>query len=285
MNDVYWRFRRSDDMELIIGGDSSPFRILSMSGIDTLKPEIYTKKRAHGDGSIVTSKRMPSREFSLTAELLDATRNQAYRDIINRFFSHRFTYDVTISYINEPRIAPGCELIQAKCPSGNIYVPLKPSITMLSPGGFFLSTDSFGKDIGGSRGCAAFPYINLVGSVSPVGVYEYKGSATITNDGDVEAYVKAVITFRGDVVNPKLTMGDRYIRVLDSFTIGDTLTIDSSERRIRKNGVSIDTRMEKGSSWDKLVFQVGENVLHYDADEGNNLMVVHVYFSKRYVGV
>lgn len=278
-----WVFKRSDGRELVFGNDT--FQILEMNGIDTLKPELFSKKKARGDGNIITGKRMPAREFSVTAELFDAKENAKYRSVLNSFFSHRYTYDVTITYINEPRYVAHCELMLYQCPTKNVFYPLKPKITMLAPDGYFLSVDSFGQDIAGTRGGAGFPYVNLVNKTFAFGIFEFKGNATFENDGDVEAYVKASITFRGNVVNPKLIMGESYVKVIDTFVPGDILVIDASDKSLTKNGVNIDNRLEKGSKWLNLTFDVGENLLSYDADSGNNLMMVRVYFNKRYLGV
>lgn len=278
-----WIFKRSDGKELVFGNDV--FSILKMNGIDTLKPELFSKKKARGDGNIITGKRIPAREFSVTAELFDAKDNQKFRPILNSFFSHRFTYDVTVCYINEPRYVANCELLQYSCPTGNVFYPLKPTVTMLAPDGYFLSVDSFGQDIAGTRGGIGFPYVNLVNKTFAFGIFEFKGSASFENDGDVEAHVKAVITFRGEVINPRLIMGDSYVKVLDSFVPGDVLVIDASDKSLTKNGTNIDTKLEKGSKWANLTFAVGENLLSYDADTGNNLMMVRVYFNKRYLGV
>lgn len=73
--------------------------------------------------------------------------------------------------------------------------------------------------------------------------------------------------------------------MLDTFVSGDVLVIDASDKSLTKNGENIDTQLEKGSKWAYLTFDVGENLLSYDADSGNNLMMVRVYFNKRYLGV
>ena len=278
-----WVFKRSDGKELVFGNDA--FSILEMKGIDTLKPELFSKKKARGDGNIITGKRIPAREFSVTAELYDAKQNAMFRPVLNSFFSPRYTYDVTICYINEPRYVANCELLQFSCPTKNIFYPLKPTVTMLAPDGYFLSVDAFGHDIASTRGGMGFPYVNLVNKTFAFGIFEFKGNATFENDGDVEAHVKAVITFRGEVQNPRLIMGDAYVKVLDTFVSGDVLVIDASDKSLTKNGENIDTRLEKGSKWAYLTFDVGENLLSYDADSGNNLMMVRVYFNKRYLGV
>ena len=278
-----WIFRRSDGKSLTFGDDT--FAILKMKGTDDLKLEVFKKNKAVGDGDIITGYRIPSRELYVQAEVIDHRLGSVLRDRITRFFNPRYTYDVYITYTGEQRYARECSLLRFTCPEGNIHEPIRPEVTMLYPDGFFISVDEYGKNIASIRGGSGFPYVNLVGSTRPFGVYNFEQNVHIYNDGDADTYCKAVITFSGDVTNPKIVCGDAYVKVLDVFQSGDRLELDTYAKTAIKNGQNISVRVDKGSRWNDMVFVVGDNTISYDADAGSNLMAVNVFFNKRYLGV
>jgi len=278
-----WVFKRSDGKSMTFGDEA--FAILAMSGIDEVKPEIFRKKKARGDGDVITGYRLPARDLMCKAEIVDSRLNGAMRSVLNSFFSHSYTYDVYITYINETRYAKGCRLMRFHCPTANVYEPIKPQVNMLNPDAYFLSVDEFGKNIASTGGSFGFPYVNLAGKTTPFGVFLFARNVEIFNDGDAEAFPKAVFTFRGEVTNPSVGMGSSYVKVIDTFVEGDTLIMNAADKSITKNGLNISTKLDKGSRWNDLVFQIGDNSISYDAEYGNNLLDVTIYFNKRYVGV
>lgn len=283
MSTPKWVFKRSDGKVMTFGDGT--FAILAMSGIDEIKPEIFRKKKARGDGDVITGYRLPARDLMVKAEIIDNRLNDAMRTVLNSFFSHSYTYDVYITYTGETRYAKGCRLMRFYCPAANVYDYIKPQVNMLNPDAYFLSVDEFGKNIAGTGGSFGFPYVNLVGSSTPFGVFLFARNVEIYNDGDAEAYPKAVFTFRGEVTNPYVSMAGSYVKVVDTFVEGDTLIMNAADKSITKNGANISTKIDKGSRWNDLVFQIGDNTISYDAEYGNNLVDVTIYFNKRYVGV
>lgn len=278
-----WIFKRSDGKTLTFGNDS--IAILYMKGIDELKVEVFKKKRAVGDGDIITGYRIPSRELEIGGEVVDPRMNKNMREIMNSFFSQRYTYDVYITYLGEQRYAKSCRLLRYKCPPKNINIPAQPVVNMLCEDGYFLSIDEFGENLASTFGGSGFPYVNLVGKSRPFAYFLFGADVEINNDGDADAHCKAVITFRGSVVNPYIKKDGSFVKCLDSFSIGDTLVINSYDKSITKNGVNISAKVDKGSRWNDLVFKIGANTIGYDADAGNNLMDVTIYFNKRHLGV
>lgn len=278
-----WIFRRSDGKTLSFGDDT--FGILKMKGTDDLKLEVFTKKKAVGDGDIITGYRVPSRELYIKAEIFDHRLNEKMREVLTRFFNPKYSFDVYITYTGEQRFARRCSLLRFYCPEANVHEPIKPEVTMLYPDGYFLSVDEFGQNIASIRGGRGWPYVNLVGKSGPFGIHAFSRTVQVYNDGDAEAYCKAVITFAGEVTNPRILSGDAYVKVLDVFVAGDRLELDAFEKSATKNGQNISVKVDKASRWNDLIFAVGDNTIAYDADFGNNLMNVNVYFNKRYLGV
>jgi len=279
-------YKRSDGQSMTFG-DGGLFRIPAngMKGFGKLKPELFSKKRAVGDGNIITGKRIPARELELSAELSDARLNASMRKVLTSFFNPEYTFDVYVTYMNEQRYAKGCSLQEFDAPTDNIYKKLKVKIIMLHTEAYFLSVDEFGKNIAATKGGRGFPYVNLVGKTFPFGAFEFSRNVQVNNDGDVRTYCKAVFNFTGEVTNPRIIKGASYVMAKATFRAGDVLTIDASDKSILLNGENVSTIVEKGSRWNDMVFERGDNTIGYDADAGSNLMSVTIYFNKRYLGV
>ena len=98
------------------------------------------------------------------------------------------------------------------------------------------------------------------------------------------AYCKAVFTARGEVVNPKLTAGSGYVRVLATLAAGDVMVVDGRTRSVAINGQNVSAKLDRQSSFDGIVFALGSNTVGFGADVGANLLEVYVYYNKRYMG-
>ena len=153
------------------------------------------------------------------------------------------------------------------------------------PEGYWLSSDSFGKNI---AGCWMVVRVGLdsAGRVRDgiYGIYSYAGTVYLDNDGDAEAYCQAVFTAQGTVTNPKLIAGDGYVRVLTTLAEGDVMIIDGKTKAVTVNGVNVATLVDKASSFAGIVFGIGTNNIGFTADVGSNVVAVTVYYNKRYMG-
>lgn len=276
-------FTRSDGATFTFGTEDMP--ILEFSGIGKITPEIFTKKKPIGHGSIITGMRLPEREFGIKADLIRQSRKEAVLREMNSFFNPTYTFDVEITYMGVSRKAVDCRIRSFDAGSGNYYAPLKPSITMLCEEAFFLSVSEYGKDIAGATGGFHFPYHPTAEDPIIFGLYAFANGATLSNDGDVETYIKARFVMTGDAINPRIMTGDSYVKVLDTFVAGDVLVIDASNRTVTKNGQNISTRIDKGSRWTDMVLTRGYNQVQFACDSGSNNLSCYVYFNNRYLGV
>ena len=62
----------------------------------------------------------------------------------------------------------------------------------------------------------------------------------LDNDGDVDTYCKAVISANGEVTNPKITINDNYVRIIDTMQENDIIIIDFTQNppTVKKNGIN-----------------------------------------------
>ena len=277
-------FLREDGETLTFGDPDFP--ILSMEGIGKIAPEVFTRKKAVDHGSLITGYRIPEREFTIQAEAIDANANRESLSVLNRFFNPVYIFDVTITYLGDSRTARGCRIRKFDDGAGgNIHKPVLTSVTFLYPDAFFLSTDEFGQDIAGVRGGLVFPYRHVSNTPMAFGVLAFGGRVQIYNDGDVPTYVKAKFVFTGTCTNPSIHKGDAYVKILGTFSAGQTLVLDAYEKSAKLNGTNVSTKVEKGSRWNELTLDLGDNVISYDADFGSNNVSVYIYYSKRYLGI
>ena len=85
-------------------------------------------------------------------------------------------------------------------------------------------------------------------------------SATVTNAGTFSALPIIEATFTGAASEFKVTLGTKYVRVVDSFVLNDTLKIDTGTGAVLING----TRAMDKLDWQNSVFfelAVGNNTL------------------------
>ncbi|MEA4928513.1 MAG: phage tail family protein [Candidatus Limiplasma sp.] len=274
--------RRSDGR--IFSIDDLLWRLTAVSGLDKPNIEIYTQKAAIGAGDLITGERVGSRAIDITATTRKPELNDVSRRAATSFFTPGRTYDVYVTRYGSQRYAADCRLDSIEIPTDNQYSPITLKLSLLCPEGYFLSADSFGKNIAGVTERAGWPYVALSGYGRICGVYAYAGTVYLDNDGDAEAYCKAVFIAKGSVVNPKLIAGNGYVRVLCTMADGDVLLIDGKTKSVTLNGVNAATMLDKASSFSGIVFGLGTNSIGYTADVGSNVLAVNVYYNKRYMG-
>ena len=206
------------------------------------------------------------------------------RRVITSFFTVSQVYAIYVSRYGEQRYAVGCHLDEADVPTENPCKPITLKLSFLMPGGYFLSVDSFGKNIASIEGRAGYPYLSPENLGRVYGVYAYASTVSLENDGDAQAYCKAVFTALGTVVNPKLIAGGGYVRVLCTLARDDVLVIDGYAKSVMLNGVNVSTKLDRASNFSGIVFAVGTNTVGFTSDIGSNMLAVNVYYNKRYMG-
>lgn len=276
------KFVRSDGRELLV--DDSTWGITGIKGLD--KPEItlFTQKAAIGDGDPVTGSRVGARpiEVSLTAK--SAVLNDILRRAATSFFTLGRTYDIYVYRYGEPRYAQGCYLEDLDIPTEKQQKRVSADISFLCPSGYFLSVDSFSKNIAAIEPRCGYPYVALADYGRIIGLYSFASTVYLDNDGDTDTYCRAVFVSRGDVTNPKLLAGDGYVRIIGTLVEGDVLIIDGYTKRVTLNGVNISNQLDKESSFTGITFAIGTNSVGYTADIGSNLLDVYIYYNKRFMG-
>jgi len=281
MNDITVTWVRGDRRTFSL--NSGAMGLVSAEGLDSPAVEVFTQKAAVGDGDLVTGARVGSRMLEFTLKARHASLNDVLRRTVSSFFTASQPYAIYVTRNGIKRYAAGCRLEGAEIPLENPYKPITAKLSFLMPEGYFLSSDSFGKNIAGIELRCGYPYAAPAGRGRIYGLYTYAETVYLDNDGDAEAYCKAVLTAKGTVSNPKLTAGDGFVRVLCTMAEGDVLIINGKTKSVTLNGANASAKLDKASSFDGIVFAVGTNGIGFTADMGSNLLDVYVYYNKRYL--
>ena len=90
------KFIRDDGLTLNI---TDYFKIISIEGLGTITQEIFTEKRAVGDGDIITGTRVSSRTVTITACNDYAGQFDTSREKINSFFNPKNSFKMYVTYL------------------------------------------------------------------------------------------------------------------------------------------------------------------------------------------
>lgn len=259
-----------------------------------LPHSVSVQENGSYDGGVVTSRRIGSVDRSVRAELANPDDNARMRMEAIRFFSPKHTYEAHLTYQGRTLWCAG-EQYAFKCDTGNVYQPVAFDWTILCPMPYLLSEDDFGKDVALIKGKFGFPYHSVVQS-TPGGVYKrgfvmgayaFDKVVDITNDGDVTTYPRVVISASGTVENPRISIGQKFVRYVGTLQANDQLVIDFEHRppRVMLNGKNAMNKVDRASSFTSFQIDVGDTTFEYDADSGENVMSVSLYYRKRYLGI
>lgn len=277
------KFIRSDGKEFYI--NDKTLRITKLDGFGSLENTITTEDNATLDGSNYVSEKIGEKDRTIEFVIRDRKLNNTMRDIARSFFTPKYNFECHVNYNGIQKWCRG-RLYQPNISTGNIYSYITISIVLLCNEPYMFSEDDFNKDIAGISGGIEFP-LELVENGIEFDTYEFANEVTIINDGDFETYCKVLMEFNGEVVNPKLILGDYFVRLLDTMQDNDKLEIDLTVKplSIKKNGENIIRLVDRMSNFDQIKFDVGESTIGYGADSGDNNMSVNIQYNKRYQGL
>jgi len=261
--------------------------VTELEGVDAPKVEIFTEKKAVGDGDVVTGKRVASRNIQIKAASRILELNEQMRSLASAFFNPSYTFDVEIIYGSFSRTGRNCELKALALPTANLYKRFEITMTMFAPNGYLESGGLFGRDIASVTARLGWPWVSVAGVGFLYSKFNFAKTIEVNNDGEAPTFIRAVFTVKGTdtVENPKLFKDDAYIRILTALNPGDEMEIDTENRIVRINGENALHLVDKMSSWQGMRMDAGMNTFGFDADTHDNQLSVRIYYAKRYYGM
>lgn len=281
-NRVIIRLVRDDKKEFVIDGGDWKIPSDGLDGFGSLDNDISMNSNAFGDGSASAGERLAHRDRTVKAIVRDSNKNAAMRQQALNFFKFKHNFKLYITYMGVTRWCEG-SLHKLQVSEGNIYKAVSLQFTILSASPYYKSVDNFGKDIAEVLPMIGFPYINTSKGM-PTGVYNFEKEVNVYNDGDVDTFCKAVFTANGDVINPKLLVNGKFVRIITNMVKDDVVVMDFTTPRvtITKNGVNIIGATDRTSDLSEMQLNIGDNVIGYSADDGDSSMEVSIYYNKLY---
>lgn len=286
-------FTRDDGKTFAI--DKNSFGCIEAKGFDAAEREIFTEKRAIGHGEVVTGERMKGRDITVKARSLHHQGNRERRETVRLFFNFDHRYDITLNYNGTTASARECVLKAIKQPTDNLYMPQELEITLYTQIPYLQSGGLNGENINRVSPTFGFPFYGAMyddSTFSPTrlmstayGVLEFNKTIDFYNDGVCSTWMKAVMTARGGVDNPKLVHNNKYIRIKKHLSTGDVLEIDTEKRTVKLNGKNASKYVDTKSSFAGMELKVGKNTIGFDADSGDNMLDVQMYYYKLVEGI
>lgn len=286
MAEVLVKLIRSDGREFTLNNEQWKIPSDGLEGFGAFNNTISIVDNAIGDGGVVTSHRVAPKDRTITALSRNVNLAEILRDEATAFFNPKMTYKVYLTYMGRTRWAEG-RIEKFDLSTKNIHQHMKLMVTFLFADPYLKSYEDFGQDIAAVSGGGGFPYLCTRTQGSPTGIFNFATVVNLSNDGDVDAYCKVVLTASGEVLNPKIMINGHYVRVLDTMTSGDVIIMDfaANPPTVRKNGVNFIGHCDRTSEFDEMGLIIGDSTLQYDADNGSNMLSVSVYYNKLYAAM
>lgn len=269
---------------------SDDWDITSLSGLDFPNLEIFQEDRGFGNGSIITGKRKQARDIDIIAREKNANNAPIDRPKAIGFHNSNYTYDLYITYMGVTRIAKGCELQGARCPTNNVFKALELTVSYLHP-----ESDLLGEGTVDTSFMSVIPMwhatrVYTSGGSLVYGVVKHTTQKWINYLGSEDTYIHAEIEATGLVEGINLGVGNTILNVNVSLTAGDKLIIDSETKSITLDTgagpVELAPANYNGENLPKLMLTYGDNLLSLQADDpGVTAFNAEITYVGRYGGL
>nr|DAU75644.1 MAG TPA: tail protein [Caudoviricetes sp.] len=281
---VVLRAVRSDGQVFEYNGDD--WGLTSLEGVDFPKFEISKADRGYGNGSIITGKRKEARDIDIVARERNAGNNTLDRPLALGFHNSNFTFDLYITYMGVTRIAKGCELQGAKCPSGNVFDALTLTVSYLHPESDLLGEASESTNFTAVDPMWHWSRVYTQGGSLIYGVINHATSKVLNYLGSEDTFIHVRLEASGLVEGVNIGVGSINVHIDCTLGSGDVLELDSEAKTVKVNGADLAPASYNGELVPKLILTYGDNVVTVKADdEGNTAFDADVTYVGRYGGI
>lgn len=264
---------------------NSEFRIISIEGLEASEYMI-NNINSNQDGAIVTYRKIEPREIVIKGDVKKNINEDLNRQLLISFFNPKFDGELKVNRNgNEKKITYTVSSFCFTNKKMNEWLQFEIVLECSNP--YFKSIDDFGNNVASVSKQFAFPLAIVPQKGGKIMGYKiFNNDVVLVNDGDCETgceiHIRAV---GGTVVNPRISLNDRFIGVNVALEDDDVLIINTNQREksIHLNDKNVVQNIDRKSTFFNL--EVGTNVLSYESDEGYAYMEVYVYFYKKYLGV
>ena len=274
------RFVRDDGLTLNI---TDYFKIISIEGLGTITQEIFTEKRAVGDGDIITGTRVSSRTVTITACNDYAGQFDPSREKINDFFNPKNSFKMYITYKNN---TVWCEcIVDARdLPTNNVFAPQMVTLSVFCPSPYFKSYDDFGKDLASISPMMGFPLMISQEKGFVASTRNFSQHVFVPNSGAVGTYCTVLLEFDAPVSGLKIYKNEKeYIQFTKELRGKQGVKIDFEKRTIEEGGKKLLNAIDRKSTF--FAIDRGGCTISYSADTNDSAVHVYLYYNQLYSGV
>lgn len=276
--------QRDDTQTITIGeGIDHNYFATNIEGISDIQTEINMQANAFTDGSQFVNQRFPEREIVLEFAYTSNDSDRIAKRNLLSFLNSKHDFEIHITDAGVTRWI-GARLHAHKVENPKNSGALTCSATFLCSDPFFKSEDSFGKDIAAITGRLGFVWFNPINKQVPIGIYNFERQVEINNTGDLDSYPVFKILCTGTVLNPKILVNDSYVRLIKEFSAGEEIVINLIDKKITLNGTNCMGLIDRTSSFSESKLSPGDNLVKFEADNGDSNMTVNLYYYNRFVG-
>ncbi len=274
------RFQRDDGNILKL---SDYFKILSIEGLGVLSQEIFTEKRAVGDGDIVTGTRLSSRTITITACNDYAGAFDTSRTKINDYFNPKNKFKIYITY-KRNTVWCECFVDTRNLPTDNIYSPQLFVLSVYCPSPYLKSADSFGKNIAGATAMMGFPILSDINKGFAVSRRDFEPKAFIPNNGAVDTYCYAQIRLDENTHGLKIYKNENeFILFTVLLYANQLIEIDFENKKVFIDGVSSPNCIDRRSTFFSI--DKGGCTVSYSSSTSDKDIHIYLYYHQLYLGV
>ena len=273
------RFVRSDGKTFQFG---ALYKITEFKGADKLSVDIYSEKRAQGNGDIITGQRIPARIVTIKSVCTSSLLNDKGRRLVEAFFNPFYSFRMYIQYKGD-ELWIDCKVDTVDLPTANLYVAQKFTLSLWCAYPLFRSVSEFGENIAALTPRLGFPIYTTAASGFVIGEYAFASTIYIANDGDTETYARARILATGNVEGFTLTDGTDSVTYAGTLADGDELLIDFETASVTLNGENANRYLDRTSTFFSI--PLGGGNIGYSATSGLDNVAVFIYYNKLYLGV
>ncbi len=276
------------------GGESleiapdSPCRLVEdgLHGFDCTGFDVKISSYAASHGGYVRTRRFAERELSLTFEIAayGEDRERIRRKIISMTSPESDgMLDVTMFGVHRTiEVIPADE---QEFTRGTFSDWIEVTLHFIAPQVFFRDHESKIVRFRDAAPMLTFPMNFMAGAGTVSGMYRTTDSAQAENPGDTSCGITAKIRASGgDIVNPGLTCGDKFIRCPMTLHDGDELVIDT---RLRRKNITLNGErcflFERDSTFFSL--PKGVTTLSVTCDSGGEFAECEIEYLPAYYGM
>ena len=255
-----------------------------VSGLSSTGFDVKISSYASNVGGYAQRRRFAEREISLAFEIVRGDENRVRRKLVSMMNPMKDCV-LDIEMFGVHRLIDVIPYEEADFSRSTFYDATEAVLRFIAPAVFFRDTEVRTIRFRDSAPMLTFPMNFMADAGTVSGVYRTTDRTAADNPGDYECGITAVIRASGgDIVNPGIKCGDKFVKCPLTLSDGDELMIDTRPRmkNIYKNGERCFT-FDKNSVF--LTLPAGKSDFSVICDTGGEYIDAYITFTPLYFGM